>query len=56
MTDEPKESPLDAWRRIRETTSIPAHWKQPRKNRDRPSVGETVNEIKRRQEQEKKQP
>jgi len=51
MAEEPKESPLDAWRRIRETTSIPAHWKKPRKDPRRPTVGETVNEIKRHQEE-----
>ena len=56
VTDEAKESAIDQWRRERETTSNPTHWKKPRKNRDRPTVGETVNEIKRRQEQEKKQP
>jgi hypothetical protein len=52
-TDQPKsESPLDQWRRIREETTNPPHWKKPRKDPRRPTVAETVAEIRKHQQTE----
>ena len=52
MADQQEESATEAWRRIRETTKNPKHWPKPRKDPKRPTVAETVAQIKDRQEKE----
>jgi hypothetical protein len=52
MPNKPKESALDAWRRFKDVSQNPKHWPKPRKDPHRPSVAETVAEI--RDHKEKK--
>ena len=40
---------LDAWRRLKNESKNPAHWKKPQKDSTRPSIGETIAEIKKYQ-------